>query len=403
LWAILYAPLLITNKWNWKMNNDDIRREREAARQGIKPRIINEIPMRTPPEERLPGTIRTDKDQNKWATPDIPISVLPATHRLNEFPVDLKRDKIPLPLSTKGFRLAEARHVPLTPFANVPASLAIAAVNNMPLTKAFDYIRASGGRAFLAHCTCEGDVCNCSHDGHTFHASNNKDSSEMSILEKLSAAGITLDDLKKVAPSLSPADRTALIAALNAEAAKSPRMERMLAAAEYQRDRKVQLVTGELGRLGPKPSNGINAAAQKYRVSELDQAMKAKGWTTNRRMALKADMSILGLLDWSSSAANEWRSMNGDRFEEAGRQCTVSGPPPWCSRSCSVQTRGAILVAIASAPFSKKSASILEAALIGTAFSEIVAVSNRHDGCPFSELSWRRADDSAARRFNPQG
>ena len=32
---------------------NDIRRDNERARQGIKPKILNEIPMRTPPEEDL--------------------------------------------------------------------------------------------------------------------------------------------------------------------------------------------------------------------------------------------------------------------------------------------------------------------------------------------------------------
>jgi hypothetical protein len=46
------------------MNNnlDQLRRDRENARQGIKPFIHNEINMRVPAEERLPGVITTEKE-----------------------------------------------------------------------------------------------------------------------------------------------------------------------------------------------------------------------------------------------------------------------------------------------------------------------------------------------------
>jgi hypothetical protein len=45
------------------MNNlDDVRRDNERARQGTKPFIHNEINMRVPPEERLPGVITTEKE-----------------------------------------------------------------------------------------------------------------------------------------------------------------------------------------------------------------------------------------------------------------------------------------------------------------------------------------------------
>jgi hypothetical protein len=46
------------------MNNDQLRRDNERARQGIKPFIHNEIAMRlpTPPEEKLANVITTEKD-----------------------------------------------------------------------------------------------------------------------------------------------------------------------------------------------------------------------------------------------------------------------------------------------------------------------------------------------------
>jgi hypothetical protein len=43
-------------------NHDQIRRDNENARQGIRPKIHNEIPMRVPAEERLPGVITTEKE-----------------------------------------------------------------------------------------------------------------------------------------------------------------------------------------------------------------------------------------------------------------------------------------------------------------------------------------------------
>ena len=49
----------------------------------------------------------------------------------------------------------------------------------MTLVKAFDQINTAADKAYLARCTCKGDVCQCSHDDgqNSFHASNptNKD------------------------------------------------------------------------------------------------------------------------------------------------------------------------------------------------------------------------------------
>ena len=44
-------------------NLEQIRRDNENARQGIRPKIHNEIEMRrVPAEERLPGVIKTEKE-----------------------------------------------------------------------------------------------------------------------------------------------------------------------------------------------------------------------------------------------------------------------------------------------------------------------------------------------------
>jgi hypothetical protein len=44
-------------------SSDEIRREREAAARGQMPFVHNKINMRTPPEERLPGVIRTETNK----------------------------------------------------------------------------------------------------------------------------------------------------------------------------------------------------------------------------------------------------------------------------------------------------------------------------------------------------
>jgi hypothetical protein len=64
----------------------------------------------------------------------------------------------------------------------------------MQLTKAFDWIHTAADKAYLAHCTCNGDVCQCSHDDgqpiHQLSASNNKQDFEMSssFINRMSAA-----------------------------------------------------------------------------------------------------------------------------------------------------------------------------------------------------------------------
>jgi hypothetical protein len=74
----------------------------------------------------------------------------------------------------------------------------------MALVKAFDYIKTAADKAYLARCTCNGDVCQCDHDdGHnSFHASNsNKETKPMStIIDKMSAV-----DRAKLADSVAAA------------------------------------------------------------------------------------------------------------------------------------------------------------------------------------------------------
>jgi hypothetical protein len=62
----------------------------------------------------------------------------------------------------------------------------------MALTKAFDRINTAADKAYLAHCTCHGDVCQCNHDDgqNSFHASNSNKDSKMpdTIIERMTAA-----------------------------------------------------------------------------------------------------------------------------------------------------------------------------------------------------------------------
>jgi hypothetical protein len=73
----------------------------------------------------------------------------------------------------------------------------------MPLVKAFDFINTAADKAYLARCTCQGGVCQCSHDDgqNSFHASNsNKETKPMSVIDKMSAV-----DRAKLADSVAAA------------------------------------------------------------------------------------------------------------------------------------------------------------------------------------------------------
>jgi hypothetical protein len=181
----------------------------------------------------------------------------------------------------------------------------------MPLTKAFDRINSVADRGFLATCLCKGNECSCSYDGQdlipSLSASNNQ-GSKMSILQKMAAAGIKLDDIKASASSLPLADLKALNLALAAQvkaqeaktSKKALRIARLQAALENQADdplvdSRVRLVRGSLRRLGlgdinDHAKNGID-------VFELDKACKAAGWKSTQSINLKIQASAIGLMD----------------------------------------------------------------------------------------------------------
>jgi hypothetical protein len=171
----------------------------------------------------------------------------------------------------------------------------------MTLTAIFPSgIRTQADRHILAKCSCRGDACHCTDflTNEPFHITYSNQNFPMSILEKMAAVGIKLEDLAAAAPSLPQADVRALIAALSDGVKSSDRMERLQASNDRETNLRVQFVSAELTRLGiEKRLSSLNAAARKYSVHELDKQMKDAGWQVNRKMALKADLARLGLLD----------------------------------------------------------------------------------------------------------
>ena len=93
----------------------------------------------------------------------------------------------------------------------------------MPIVKAFDFIKTAADKAYLARCTCQGDVCQCSHDDghtlfHTLNASSNNKGIEMTILDKMSAADRKelASKIEAAAEQMTPAERRDLIETLSA-------------------------------------------------------------------------------------------------------------------------------------------------------------------------------------------
>ena len=94
----------------------------------------------------------------------------------------------------------------------------------MPLVKVFDSIHTVADKAYLAHCTCEGDVCQCSHDDgqdlfHTLSASNsNKDSEMSTIIDKMSAVerAKLADTISAAAPHMNEKEIKDLLVTLTA-------------------------------------------------------------------------------------------------------------------------------------------------------------------------------------------
>jgi hypothetical protein len=145
---------------------------------------------------------------------------------------------------------------------------------------------------------------------------NLKDSISMSQPTKFSDAiknattferGKILDSIKAAAPSLPVAELKTLIAALDAEvkaqqsknSAKSQRLQRLQAAMENQDDpqisKRVNLVKGELSRLGYASINEISANG--VNAAELHKRAKDAGWQLERITLLKTAAAMIGIVE----------------------------------------------------------------------------------------------------------
>jgi hypothetical protein len=173
--------------------------------------------------------------------------------------------------------------------------------DNHMLEKIFDRIQSSDGSVYLATCKCNGDVCQCKHDDEHFTIHANKDSSSMNT----KFDNKTLDSVKASAPSLPLHDLKILNAALAAElkareaqnskkALRLQRLQAAMASEDKTVEARVNLVRGELKRLG----YDINASAKDgIDANELHKKMKAEGWAPLRMIDLKIQCSAIGLIE----------------------------------------------------------------------------------------------------------
>jgi hypothetical protein len=192
----------------------------------------------------------------------------------------------------------------------------------MPLVKAFDFINTAADKSFLAHCRCQGGSCSCSDAAtgqHLFSASNNKDSpmtttnktfadfiKGASTLERAKLA----DSIEAAAATLPAADLKVLIQALSAEvqaqeaktgkeAQRKQRLAKAMSASatDMSAQNTLKNIREELRRIG-LPNDLNAAAATGYQLGEVDKALKASGWSPERRMNLKNKLDHVGLLTY---------------------------------------------------------------------------------------------------------
>jgi hypothetical protein len=274
------------------MNNDQLRRDFEAAKRGVLPHIHNRIPMRPAVAESFDDakpmpSIETIKDISKWA--DL---VIDSMNQLRE-------------LKTKNQPAANKRQATWNPFLKDPHQLPpISAASNgidMPkLTKAFDRINMVADKAFLAHCSCHGDVCNCSYDGQHLFTANNK-GTEMT-LDK-----IKFSDIKAVTSELTIAEKQQLLESLTkdvqAAAAKEDGPKRRLAAikaAAASTDPRMKdayaTATRGLERLG----FSLDAIAASGSFADIETKMRGHKWDALRRTGLKTALARIGCIAWSN-------------------------------------------------------------------------------------------------------
>src|SRR6185437_12207398 len=110
----------------------------------------------------------------------------------------------------------------------------------------------------LIACTCTADACTCSDPFSTGvldalaakqqHKDNSTVNNDLSRISDL-LASLAPQQREKVIRDLPPNTRKILIDELTAAAKTSTRVDTLLASANYQRDRMVEKVTGELRRL----------------------------------------------------------------------------------------------------------------------------------------------------------
>jgi hypothetical protein len=163
----------------------------------------------------------------------------------------------------------------------------------------------------LLSCTCTSEACTCSDPFQTGEldklAAKTDKGSQMSILEKMKAAGIKLDDIKASASSLPLADLKALNKALADEvraqeektSKKALRLQRLRASMENQADDLdldscINRVRHELRRLG----YNIDACGKDgLEPREIHKRGKAEGWDGVRITRLTIDATALGLME----------------------------------------------------------------------------------------------------------
>jgi hypothetical protein len=187
------------------------------------------------------------------------------------------------------------------------------------LVKAFDSIRTVADRAFLATCKCENGNCTCSHDGEIFHATSKTKDSPMTTNKTFAdfIKGATTLEREKLASAveaaaatLPAADLKVLIQALSAEvqaqeaksgkeAMRKQRLAKAMSASatDISAQNVLKNIREELRRIG-LPNDLNAAAATGYQLGEIDKALKASGWSAERRMNLKNKLDHCGLLTY---------------------------------------------------------------------------------------------------------
>jgi hypothetical protein len=147
-------------------------------------------------------------------------------------------------------------------------------------------------RAFLAHCTCEGEVCTCDHRYDFLNtSSSNKDIAMPTINDKVAGilgeiAKLHTSEYQQLEKSLSAATVRA-----NAISKDNRRAEKMRAAAADELNKPmIHWVNGQLRKIGVD----MHAAAD---VHKLDEALTKARTSVETRIELKSALAKLGVID----------------------------------------------------------------------------------------------------------